>query len=217
MSHYNGGLMNAFDMLRKEHRIIEQVLRCVDSICSKWYLKSTVDTSLARSALVFLLEFADGCHHHKEEALLFPQLEKHKSSKSTQLSRLLDEHRICRQLLGRMCRAIDRYDAGEHDAGDEFAALVSHYVPLLKRHIALEDQDLFVIASEKLSTTEMEGLQTQFVQLDHTSRFADEKYLKLAYHLTAQLGLPTPDFTDINTSACHCLNFLKDMDRSAGH
>lgn len=209
--------MNACDMLRKEHRIIEQVLRCVDSICSKWYLKSRLEIDLARTALVFLQEFADGCHHHKEEALLFPQLEKHNmSSASTQLSRLLDEHRICRQLLGRMYKAIDRYESGQLNAGDEFAALVTQYVPLLKRHIALEDLDLFVIASEKLTTSEMEGLQTKFVQLDQSSCFADEKYLKMACHLSAQLGLPSPDFTDIHTSACHCLNFLKDMKRTAG-
>ncbi len=208
--------MNALDMLRKEHRIIEQVLRCVDSICSKWYMKSTIDTNLARVALLFLRDFADGCHHHKEEALLFPLLEKrNKSSESTQVTRLLDDHRICRELLGRMNKVIDRYDGGQHDAGDEFAALVTQYVPLLKRHIALEDHDLFVIAADKLSTKEKEGLQTMFAQLDKTSRFADEWYQKLACHLTAQLNLPVPDFTDINTSACRCLNFLKEMKRTA--
>lgn len=207
--------MDAFDLLRKEHRLIEQVLRCLDALCSKWHLQATLDLDLARAALEFLRKFADDCHHHKEEALLFPTLEKcNVPFASSQMSRLLDEHRLCRQLLGRMGKAINRYEFGQHDAGGEFALLVAQYVPLLKRHIAREDHDLFVIASETLSAMEKEELQTRFVQIDQTSRFADEKYLKLACQLTAQLGLPIPDFTDINTSACHCLNFLKEMNRS---
>lgn len=206
--------MDMFEMLKREHRIIEQVLRCVDSICSRWYLKSVLETGLARRALDFLREFADGCHHHKEEELLFPRLETHGiSSSGTRLSRLLDEHQVCRQLLSRMNRAIERYENGQHQVGDEFAALVTQYVPLLKRHIAMEDHDLFVAAAELLTWEEQQIMEAEFVSMDQSARYAGDKYLKVACALTSDLSLPLPDFTDIHTSACHCLNFLKDLKR----
>lgn len=67
--------MNAIDILKNEHRIIEQALCCLDAVADKWNLTSKLATSSARKALNFLRCFADGCHHQKEEQLLFPQLE----------------------------------------------------------------------------------------------------------------------------------------------
>jgi hemerythrin-like domain-containing protein len=63
------------DILKDEHRVIEQVLTCLERIADDCAAQRILDGYSALQALDFFRTFADGCHHHKEEAHLFPALE----------------------------------------------------------------------------------------------------------------------------------------------
>jgi hemerythrin-like domain-containing protein len=57
-------------VLRNEHRVIEKVLDALER-----RLHSPIDMTFYQQSLDFLRNFADGCHHAKEEKELFPILE----------------------------------------------------------------------------------------------------------------------------------------------
>ena len=66
--------MRSTDILQNEHRVIEQVLGCLEKMAAQ-AVEGKLDEPSAREALDFFQTFADGCHHHKEEDHLFPLME----------------------------------------------------------------------------------------------------------------------------------------------
>src|SRR5262245_28312717 len=126
--------MKATEILMDEHRVIEQVLCCLEKLARRSQIGGELDRTSAREALGFFRQFADHCHHGKEEGHLFPLLE------SRGLAReggptgvMLHEHEEGRRLIAAMAAAIER------DSAKEFAPPAQAYVRLLREHIQKED------------------------------------------------------------------------------
>ena len=68
--------MRPTDVLRNEHVAIQTALRILSVICGKLRANEIVNAGEVDSLLEFITEFADRCHHGKEEALLFPAMER---------------------------------------------------------------------------------------------------------------------------------------------
>ncbi|MGI6419136.1 MAG: hemerythrin domain-containing protein [Thermoguttaceae bacterium] len=60
--------MKPTDILMSEHRVIEQVLDCLEKILEQCTSENKLDTISAKQAIEFFRGFADHCHHGKEEA-----------------------------------------------------------------------------------------------------------------------------------------------------
>ncbi|MFZ2628825.1 MAG: hemerythrin domain-containing protein, partial [Rugosibacter sp.] len=72
-----------------------------------------IDVEMVRKIVHFMREFADKCHHGKEEQLLFPAMEK-KGVPETgcPLGGLMGEHKKGRSLVTALEEAADIYAAG---------------------------------------------------------------------------------------------------------
>ena len=71
-SYEHGDYATATEVLKQEHRVIENVLDALERLA-----KAAETSALAEweKAIDFARNFADKCHHLKEENLLFPALE----------------------------------------------------------------------------------------------------------------------------------------------
>ena len=110
------------------------------------------------SLIAFLKEFADKCHHGKEEGILFPALEKAKMANEDGLITLmLQEH-----VLGR--KHIQKMEAALKGSGNlkEFAKEATAYSSLLIRHIEKENTLLFPMGEKALSPSELESIFERF-------------------------------------------------------
>ena len=67
--------MKPTEILSGEHRIIEQVLDCLEKIAQNCATGGRLDKTSAEQALDFFRDFADRCHHGKEETHLFRAME----------------------------------------------------------------------------------------------------------------------------------------------
>ena len=67
--------MKPTEILSSEHRVIEQVLDCLDQIITGAERTGKLDSAAATDAVDFFRTFADQCHHGKEETHLFTALE----------------------------------------------------------------------------------------------------------------------------------------------
>lgn len=204
--------MNAIDILKHEHRVIEQALRCLDGVIDKWNLKSILATESARKVVDFLRHFADDSHHYKEEKLLFPMLEgRGITTVDGTLGLLMSEHVEGRLLVQHMGNAIENYDQGNRGAGFLFVEAAGRYIPLLKRHIAKEDIGLFEMANEILLDQDKEELLVAFNnQEDHLSDIGKHEFsFQLVEELADELGLPGFATMNKNRPACGCMDFMK--------
>jgi hemerythrin-like domain-containing protein len=185
--------MLATDVLRGEHRVIEQVVGCLEKLAKLCATQGKLDRDSARQIIDFFQTFADRCHHHKEEAHLFPLLEaKGFPPSSGPTSMMRAEHDPGRRLLKSLVGAMDAAAAGEPDAVQRFVGNALAYARLLRDHIAKEEQRLFPMANEALTDTDQETLLSAFDDMENQEMHVEThaKYLRLADELAKLFGVP---------------------------
>jgi len=199
--------MQPTDILRNEHRVIEQVLCCLERIANQFDSEGILDKDAARQAIDFFQNFADRCHHGKEEAYLFPFLQ-HKDFRrlSQPVGRMLMEHDEVRDHIRAMVAALDEAEPDARGAVTRFAAHARAYIVLLREHIQKEDHCLFPVAEEILSELDKQVLNRSFHQVEHDDMGTGthEKYLKLANDLADHLGVERSVVEHAVGQGCGC-------------
>ena len=157
----------AIDMLSKEHKIILQVVLGLHGLAGHLREGRRVDVELLREAVDFMREFADKCHHAKEEELLFPALVAHGVPlHGCPLDALLHEHKKGRLLAGQLSDAIDAYHAGERDGGDKITTAIEAIERLYPDHIWKEDDMVFPMSARLIPAKDRERLFVQFTEVE---------------------------------------------------
>ncbi len=129
--------MKAIDILMEEHRVIERVLAALRAAAEQLKRGDAVDPSFFVEAVDFIRGFADGCHHQKEEGVLFPALTA-AGMPSTEgpIAVMLADHAQGRVYAAALLEAAERMRAGDAAAT---AAVLRHaldYAALLEEHIS---------------------------------------------------------------------------------
>ena len=62
------------EILMNEHRVIEQVIGCLEKMAENCATGGVLDADDAADAIDFIRNFADKCHHMKEEDQLFVKM-----------------------------------------------------------------------------------------------------------------------------------------------
>ena len=184
--------MQATDVLREEHEVIQQVLDCLEELARRADRTLQLEIGSVREALDFLATFADRCHHEKEEQRLFPALEERGLSRQFgPLAVMLAEHDQGRTLIRTMRAATADVARNPAGSAQRFAAAARSYVGLLRDHIAKENGVLFPLADRTLSESEKRALALGFERVEHEDMGpgTHERYLALARGLCERLGV----------------------------
>ncbi|MGB5235002.1 MAG: hemerythrin domain-containing protein, partial [Candidatus Macondimonas sp.] len=97
---------NPIHQLTHEHHHILQVVHGLSAIDQELAAGRMPDLARLRDIVAFMREFADQCHHAKEEAILFPAMEdKGVPHDDCPLEGLLREHARGRELVGALATA----------------------------------------------------------------------------------------------------------------
>jgi hemerythrin-like domain-containing protein len=150
-----------------------------------------LDVPAAQQAIVFLRQYADECHHGKEEAHFFPALEARGFPRqSGPTGVMLAEHDMGRQHVRGMHAAVERSATSEHGAIAHFVAHARAFVELLRAHIQKEDHCLFGMADQTFSEDEQQALLESFdrVEAEHAARGTQAKCLRIAHELVDKYG-----------------------------
>ena len=160
-------MKTATEILRHEHDAILNMLEATEEVARRLGNKEGVEPRILDDLVEFFRLFADRCHHGKEEDLLFPLLEKKGMPRGGgPIGVMLMEHDHGRDLVRQMSEAAEFYAKGNNDAGMRWAAAAFQYVPLLREHIAKENQVLFVMAERMLSSDEQRTLAQAFEKVE---------------------------------------------------
>ncbi len=185
--------MSVIQILMDEHRVIEQVLSCLERMADDCEQEKRLDTTSANEAIAFFRTFADRCHHGKEERLLFPALESCGFSPYRGPTAVMrSEHVLGRKLIGGISDAVDGADTSEEAAVSNFIKYARAYVELLRAHIQKEDHCLFPMARQKLDAVAIEDLSRGFtrVEREEVGESAHDEYLQLANRLADRYDVP---------------------------
>ena len=157
-------MSKAIDDLRNEHEAILSALGILDAMAGRLGGKKPPTGEDLRGFIGFLKEFADKCHHGKEEGILFPELVKAGiPDQGGPIGQMLAEHVEGRGFIKAMEAAI-----GNSVDGRAFAEAAGGYARLLRSHIAKENDVLFPLAERTLPAPELDGIFERFEQHEET-------------------------------------------------
>jgi hemerythrin-like domain-containing protein len=180
-------IIHPVDVLMTEHRTIERVLAAVEARLAEAE-GGPVPYEFLTQALDFFRNFADGCHHAKEEELLFPLLEQRGIPRANgPIGCMLNEHVQGRNYLAVVRANLDAARDGSSEAVSAVYDAATGYIGMLRRHIYKEDQILFQMAIRTLSPADVAELSAGFVEPANPrlSPETRERYARLAEALCA--------------------------------
>jgi len=184
--------MSATNELRTEHRAIERMLAVLEEASNRLEHGQRVRPEVFRQAVDFVRNFADRCHHAKEEENLFPRMEaRGVPRQGGPIGVMLFEHEEGRAYVGAIAEAIDAYEADGQSVAPTIAENARGYVDLLRQHIMKEENVLFPMADRVLSAADQAELDRRFEQIE-TERMGPgvhERYHRLLDELEREMGL----------------------------
>ena len=153
----------AIGVLMNEHRLIEQVLGSLETFGCEIERGLSPERGLLVDYGTFFREFADACHHAKEEDVLFQRMTERGFPRETgPVAVMLYEHKVGRGHVSALRQAGD--GAGPLTAEETRLVLenASAFVPLLRAHIQKEDRILYPMAVRLLTGPELDAMETEF-------------------------------------------------------
>jgi hemerythrin-like domain-containing protein len=175
--------MRATDVLSSDHRLIERVIAALGAAARRLEANEAVRPGFFLDAARFIQGFADGCHHRKEEGVLFRAMNEHgMPTEAGPIAVMLHEHEMGRAYTRAMREAAERLQAGDEAAKAEVAAAARGYAAVLSQHIMKEDNILFPMAARVIPQSEHDDVFEAFERVEAESTGAGEhdRYVALA-------------------------------------
>ncbi len=175
--------MTATETLKQEHQVILLVLDAAEREVQSIQAGGTVHADTVAEMVDFFRNFADTCHHAKEEKLLFVKMqERGMPADSGPIAVMLQEHDQGRRLVRAVAGALPATDP---EAVATVRDSLQAYAALLRAHIAKEDNILYPMADRLFSTDDQRHLRQAFdrVEAEEIGPGVHEKYHELAHRL----------------------------------
>ncbi|HSB57928.1 MAG TPA: hemerythrin domain-containing protein [Nitrosopumilaceae archaeon] len=176
--------------LRKDHDLIEKVLKSMWATISLLNTGKTIPDIILMPVIDFTKNFTDVCHHSKEENSLFPELEKKGMSRTMgPIAVMLMEHDITRKIAKRMEESAQVYlNTGN---SSQLITDMTEYINHVMQHLWKENNRLFMMADVALQDKKDQVNQSLHdVEQSKLKEIGKnrEDYEKLAYELDKKIS-----------------------------
>jgi hemerythrin-like domain-containing protein len=178
--------MTPIETLMNEHRFIESVLDALESYTGRLATSADTDPADLAKFVRFIGEFADRCHHGKEEDILFEtMIENGFPREAGPIAVMMFEHVEGRRYVGILSDAVDHSASWSDEDRGRIRRAAMGYAELLRAHIMKEDQILYPAAESRLGGRVMEDIGRRFDQFERekTGEGAHEELHALAEEL----------------------------------
>ena len=143
--------MEAIETLMNEHRVIERAIDALAAFADETRRGAAEDRPELSRFVTFIRDFADACHHGKEEDILFKAMvDAGFPSQGGPIAVMLHEHDVGRAFVKRLAdlgAQASPWSAGDREA---LAEAAHGYADLLRQHIHKEDAILYPMAEQHL-------------------------------------------------------------------
>jgi len=189
-------------ILVNEHRLIEQVLNCLERMVDRCVSQRRLESAPARDAIVFFRGFTERCHCAKEETELLPTMQAMGVSPEQCLGcSMLQRREAARLHMGAMEAAIEPASGGDPTALKEFTEHAEAYIELLLEYIAKQEDCLFPMIAQALPEAEKARLEVALDTAcgDGEEQCAHDTYIDLANRLADHFDVPRRVIADTPT------------------
>jgi hemerythrin-like domain-containing protein len=181
--------MDAIETLMGEHRIIERGIDALAAFADETRRRTTEDKQELARFVEFIRQFADACHHGKEEDILFKAMvEAGFPSQGGPIAAMLHEHDVGRAFVTRLADLAGQAAPWSGEDREALAEAAHGYANLLRQHIQKEDAILYPMAEQHLPPQLMERVDQacQRYEEEKTGSGEHERLHRLAEELVAR-------------------------------
>jgi len=185
--------MKPTSILVSEHRLIEQVLNCLERMVERCASQRRLESAPARDAIVFFRGFTERCHCAKEETELLPTMRAMGVSPERCLGcSMLQRREEGRLHVDAMEAVIEPASGGDSSALKKFTEHAQAYIELLLEYIAKQEDCLFPMIAQALPGAEKARLQVALDTAcgDGEEECACDTYIDLANRLADHFDVP---------------------------
>ncbi len=178
--------MTPTETLKHEHEIILLALDAAEREAQRIQSTGTIRADVVETMLDFFPNFADHCHHAKEEEVFFPRMEERGvPAEGGPIGVMLHEHEQGRQFLRASRDALPRAKAGERDAIAALGENLAAYARLLRSHTSKENTVLFPMANRVFTPDDQREVEAAFdkIEAEEIGEGVHEKYDEMAHQL----------------------------------
>jgi hemerythrin-like domain-containing protein len=179
--------MTPTEVLKHEHQIILMALDAVEREMRKIQAGEPVPEGRVEQMIDFIQNFADRCHHAKEENLFFARMqERGMPVEGGPIGVMLQEHENGRRMVRAAAEALRRLGTGDADASTALVGNLLDFVRLLRTHISKEDNILYPMADEILTAADQAELAAAFdrVEMEEMGEGTHERYHQIVHEWT---------------------------------
>ena len=159
--------MKPTDILRHEHELIMMVLDAAEREARAIANGGAADADRLAGFVDFIRNFADHCHHAKEEDVLFVRMgERGFPREVGPVAVMLHEHELGRAHVAAVADNIAAAAAGDAAARAVVAERLAGYASLLRQHIFKEDRVLYPMAERTLPASAFAQMHDDFARFE---------------------------------------------------
>ena len=178
--------MRPTETLKHEHQIILLALGAAEREVISIEATGRIHADRVEQMLDLFPNFADRCHHAKEEKLLFVKMgERGMPVQGGPIAVMLQEHEMGRRFLRAAAEALPHARSGDARAVAAVRDALGGYARLLRAHIYKEDNVLFPMADQLFSPDDQRELTEAFdrVEAEEIGEGVHDRYHQLAHEL----------------------------------
>lgn len=144
---------NPVKVLYDEHEVIKQAEQVIQKIDKTWELNPEAYSETVGKLIRFFREYSDEFHHKKEEDILFKELLDNPDFLLKDIiGELNGHHEMFRETVGEVEEAI------AENAYEKAQKLLLTFIDELLDHIAVEDDELFIMAENLYDAEELKRI-----------------------------------------------------------
>jgi hemerythrin-like domain-containing protein len=178
--------MDAIETLMGEHRIIEHGIDALAAFADEARRRTADEREELGRFVTFIREFADACHHGKEEDILFKAMvEAGFPSQGGPIAMMLAEHDQGRAFVKQLAELAAAEAPWSPEDRERLAEAAHGYAELLRQHIYKEDTVLYPMAEAQLPPQVMERVNEacERFEVEETGSGEHERLHRLAEDL----------------------------------
>ena len=143
-------MAEVIEELQREHRDLAKLMGVIERQAEVLHDGRAPDCDLLRSVLRYISNYPNLLHHPKED-LVYRRLAERDQAAVVEVHNVLQEHGALEDMAANLAALVDDADGGPEGARAELENMARGYVDAYRRHMAMEEGELFPRALGALS------------------------------------------------------------------
>ena len=149
------------EMLRDEHRDIEQLLKVLEDEVKVFDRRERPDYEVIQAVIDYFQDYPDCCHHPKED-MIFDKLRARNPSAAKRIGDVEAEHRRETERLDRVAKVVRHVLLDREILRETFSTVVRDFIDHQRAHMALEERTLFPAAANALRPQDWQEIDSKW-------------------------------------------------------